>query len=218
MVEIKFCGMTRAEDARQAAAAGARYVGVVFAGGPRRQDVSSASGIFAGLPAEIERVGVFGREPPEAVAAVARSVGLAVVQLHGDPTAEEVEALRDSWGGAVWAALRVSGTELPERSRELFGVADAVVVDAKVDGALGGTGVALAWEPLAAPLAALRSTGLAKLVLAGGLGPENVARAVTTLHPDVVDVSSGIESRVGRKDPARMRAFRDAVRSVEGAR
>ena len=210
--------MTRAEDARAAVAAGARYVGVVFAGGPRRQDEAGAATIFAALPPGVDRVGVFGREPSEAIAARARALGLSVVQLHGDSSAEEVESLRRDWKRAIWVALRIAGRELPERSRELFATADAVVLDAKVEGALGGTGVALSWEALSAPVAAMRSGGRAGLVLAGGLRPENVARAVTALRPDVVDVSSGVEAQVGIKDPARMRAFRDAVRSVEGAR
>ena len=218
MVEIKFCGMTRAEDAREASAAGARYVGVVFAGGPRLQDSSRATEIFAALPPGVDRVGVFGREPWEVIASRARALGLTVVQLHGDPTAEDVASLRREWDRVIWAALRVAGTELPARSGELFAAADAVVLDAKVEGALGGTGVALNWDALAVPLAAVHSTGRARLVLAGGLRPENVARAVRALRPDVVDVSSGIESQVGIKDPARMRAFRDAVRSVEETR
>ncbi len=218
MVEIKFCGMTRAEDAREAAAAGARYVGVVFAGGPRRQDESRAATIFSALPPGVDRVGVFGREPSGVIAARARALGLGAIQLHGDATAEDVASLRRDWERAIWVVLRVAGTELPVRSGELFATADAVVLDAKVEGALGGTGVALSWEALSGPVAAVRSGGRAGLVLAGGLRPENVARAVTALRPDIVDVSSGIESQVGIKDPARMRAFRDAVRSVEGTR
>ncbi len=218
MVEIKFCGMTRPDDARAAAAAGARYVGVVFAGGPRSQNASRAAEILSGLPAGVDRVGVFGREPIELIAARARALNLTAIQLHGDPTVEVVDALRREWERAIWVALRVAGTELPQRAGELFATADAVVLDAKVDGGLGGTGVALSWEALAGPVAGVRSGGRARLVLAGGLRPENVARAVRALRPDVVDVSSGIESHVGIKDPARMHAFRDAVRSVEDTR
>jgi phosphoribosylanthranilate isomerase len=217
VTEIKFCGMTRATDAVQAARAGASYVGVVFAGGPRRQDDASAGAIFAGLPEAVRRVAVFGVEPAAAIARRASALGLFAVQLHGDPTAHDVRAVRRVWSGAIWAALRVSGTELPPVAGELFETADAVVLDAKVEGQLGGTGTALAWRELAAQVAALRGAG-ARLVLAGGLQPGNVAAAVRALAPDVVDVSSGIESTVGIKDPIRMRAFRDAVRSVEGVR
>jgi len=210
--------MTRPEDARAAAEAGASYVGVVFAGGPRRQDVAGAAAIYAALPSGVRRVGVFGADGVEAIAAQAAALALDAIQLHGDPTPADVAALRRRWHGEVWTALRVSGAELPDRSGELFAVADAVLLDAKVEGAMGGTGVALSWEGAAAGVAAVRSAGRARLVLAGGLRPGNVARAVEILRPDVVDVSSGIETRVGIKDPARMRAFRDAVRSVEGTR
>ncbi len=212
--------MTRPADARLAAEVGAAYVGVVFAGGLRRQDDAAAAAIFAALPAGVARAGVFGADPPDEIARRARALGLGVVQLHGDPAASDVAAVRASWKGVIWAALRMRGAELPDRTRELFAAADAVLLDAKVDGAMGGggTGTALPWRELAAALAGVRSGGGARLVLAGGLRPENVADAIRALAPDVVDVSSGIESTVGIKDPGRMRAFRDAVRGVEDTR
>ena len=210
--------MTRAEDAQAAAASGARYVGVVFAGGPRRRTQAEAAAIFGDLPPAVGRVGVFGAEPAGEIAARAGALGLAVVQLHGDPSAADVEALRGVWPGEIWAVLRVAGAELPASAGELFASADAVLLDARVDGARGGTGMALSWDALAGAVEAARTAGRARLVLAGGLRPENVARAVSLLRPQVVDVSSGVESRVGIKDAGRMRAFRDAVVSVEGAR
>ncbi len=212
--------MTRPEDAREAGAAGAAYVGVVLAGGPRRQELASAERIFAAVPAGVKRAAVFGADDAASIAARATGLGLDVVQLHGDPDARDVAALRAAWPGTIWAALRVSGAELPGGAAELFATADGVLLDARVDGAGGGTGVALDWEAIADAVEALRSGpgARARLVLAGGLRAENVGRAVRTLSPDVVDVSSGIESTVGIKDPARMRAFRDAVRSAEGVR
>lgn len=218
MVEIKFCGITRAEDARAAADAGADYAGVVFAGGPRRQAEVPAAAIFAALPASVHRVGVFGTDDLARTAALAKRLGLSVVQLHGDPTPAHVHALRRHWGGKIWASVRVSGAELPTAAAELFAVADAVLLEAKVAGALGGTGVALDWRLVADVVADVRRGNGARLVLAGGLTPDNVAEAVRVLRPDVVDVSSGIEARVGIKDPGRMRAFREAVRSEEDAR
>ena len=217
MTDIKFCGMTRSADARLAFELGAAYIGVMFAGGPRRQDDAGAAAIFAGVAASGGRVGVFGAEPPRVIAARAKALGLQAVQLHGDPRAADVQAMRAAWHGEVWAVLRVAGAELPAHAAELFRAADAVLLDAKVDGALGGTGVALAWDEIAGAVAELRGRG-ARLVLAGGLRPENVASAMRALHPDVVDVSSGVESTVGIKDPGRMRAFRDAVRSAGAAR
>ncbi|HVB30121.1 MAG TPA: phosphoribosylanthranilate isomerase [Gemmatimonadaceae bacterium] len=214
MAEIKFCGLTRAEDAAVAAGLGAAYVGVVFAGGPRRQDETSARAVFAGVPRGVARVGVFGPESPAAIAARAVALELTAVQLHADPSPAAIAALRALWPGEIWATVRVAGAELPPGVEELFAVADAVLLDAKVAGGLGGTGVALPWGDLARQLESVRPAGR-RLVLAGGLRPDNVAIAIRALDPDVVDVSSGVESSVGIKDPARMRAFRDAVRSVE---
>ncbi len=220
MAEIKFCGMTRAADAALAVEWGASYVGVVFAGGPRRQDDASATAVLSPVREPVGRVGVFGPDSPDSIADRARRLGLRAVQLQGDPQASHVDAIRALWPGAVWAALRVAGPELPGYAAELFAVADAVVLDARVDGALGGTGVALPWHEIADAVAALRTSraARARLVLAGGLRPGNVGDAVRALRPDVVDVSSGIESTVGIKDAERMRAFRDAVRSAEGVR
>ena len=215
MVEIKFCGLTRPEDARDAVAEGAAYVGVVFAGGPRQQDDRSAARIFAAVPAGTRKVGVFAAADPHEIAVRAAALGLYAIQWHGDPVGADVAALRAVWRGQIWAVLRVSGVELPAYSAELFATADAVLLDAKVDGALGGTGVALDWSALARSLTAVRSSGSARLVLAGGLRAENVAAAIRAVSPDIVDVSSGIESTVGIKDRARMRAFREAVRSAE---
>jgi phosphoribosylanthranilate isomerase len=132
-----------------------------------------------------------------------------VVQLHADPTAEAVDAVRRRYGGLVWAVLRTTGAELPERAASLFGAADAVLLDAQVAGALGGTGHTLPWVALRG--AVDRARGAGTLVLAGGLTPSNVAAAIAALAPDVVDVSSGVEQEPGVKDHSRMRAFAEAV-------
>jgi phosphoribosylanthranilate isomerase len=149
--------------------------------------------------------------PAAEIARIARLVALDVVQLHGDPSAEDVRAARDEGVARVWAVVRVAGRELPPSYWALAPVADGIVLDARVPGRLGGTGVALDWAALAAALGRGRAT---RLVLAGGLTPENVAEAVATLRPDVVDVSSGVEMSVGVKDHARMRSFVDAVRGA----
>ena len=137
-----------------------------------------------------------------------REARLDVVQLHADPTASEVSAVRGETSAQIWAVIRVTDA-LPPDVDDLFGVADAVLIDARVAGSLGGNGVAVEWEALQSELGARRRGR--RLVLAGGLAPGNVGRAVATLRPDVVDVSSGVESAPGIKDHARMRAFAAAV-------
>ena len=209
-VELKFCGMTRDVDANYAASLGAEYVGVIFADSPRRVDPQQAAGVLATARGKAKTVGVFGPSSIETVATIAGEVSLDVVQLHGDPSAGVIERLRPFFSGEVWAVIRIAGTTLPENATTLLNVADAVVLDTKVTGQLGGTGTSFDWDSIAKTLDRQRIR--ARIVLAGGLNPENVARAVSIVAPDIVDVSSGVESAPGIKDHARMRAFSDAVR------
>ena len=188
---------------------GADYLGVIFAGGPRLLTVHRAREVLA-ASAAARRVGVFGAQPPEEIGRTAREVALDVVQLHGDPDARAVDAVRREFEGLVWAVVRVDGADLPTGAERLLDIADAVVLDARIAGRLGGTGVKLDWDGLAPKL---REPGRAgRLVLAGGLTPENVADGIGVLAPDVVDVSSGVERAPGVKDHERMRAFAAEVR------
>ena len=152
-----------------------------------------------------QAVAVIGDAAPAAAARIARSAGADVIQLHADPTADDVREVRQHWDGPVWAALRVEGTTLPAHAAELFATADAVVMDARVAGSFGGTGVALPWAALAEAVAEARGGGT--LVLAGGLRAETVAEAAAALAPDVVDVSSGVESAPGVKRHADVLSF-----------
>lgn len=206
MSEVKLCGMTRAEDVAAAVTLGAAFVGVIFAGGPRLRTVAEAIDTLAPARGRARTVGVFGPGSAESIAAIAHEVQLDVVQLHGDPAPADVDALRLHFGGAVWAVHRVRGGTLGPDAAPLFSVADGVVLDAHVEGALGGTGRSLPWAALAAEVRRMPPR-VAQLVLAGGLRPGNVADAIALLAPDVVDVSSGVESAPGRKDHDQMRAF-----------
>jgi phosphoribosylanthranilate isomerase len=213
MVELKFCGLTRPEDAEQAAALGARYVGVVFAESLRQVTDTDAMRVLGQIPLTISRVGVFGDTKPEQIAERAQRLELDVIQLHGDPKPRVITRVRRTWRGQVWAVQRLSDATVPPAAADLFDAADGVLLDAKVSGQLGGTGVALPWDELADKIAPYRSHR-AKLIVAGGLTPENVGRAIAALKPDVVDVSSGVESDIGIKDHEKMRAFRDAVNAA----
>ena len=208
---VKFCGLTRPEDAAMASSLAAAYAGVIFAGGPRLLAPERARAVLASAGAA-RKVGVFGAQSPDEIGTIARDVGLDVVQLHGDPGPADVEAVRACFAGEVWAVLRCEGADVPETTRELFATADAVVLDARVPGQLGGTGVTVAWHQLGDVLAPWRIAGL---VLAGGLTPANVAEAVRALAPEVVDVSSGVELAPGVKDHERMRAFKRAATGMD---
>jgi phosphoribosylanthranilate isomerase len=207
-VEIKFCGLMRPEDARYAAYLGASYVGVIFAGGPRVLTPDRAAAVLGDVPSSVLRVGVFGDQSEVEIAKVVDAVGLGVVQLHGGSTLERISRVRSVTSAAIWPVVRVTDA-LPRTLSPLLDAADGLLLDAYVPGALGGTGVSFAWSSIAQDLQAIRAG--TRIILAGGLRPENVADAIAALAPDVVDVSSGVESAPGIKDHDRMRAFRDAV-------
>lgn len=210
--EIKFCGLTRADDAEYAVSLGARYVGVIFAGGPRMLSVEQAATVFARVPGTVQRVGVFADQSAAEIVMIAETLRLDVVQLHGASDSERIAAIRRDFRGAVWPVCRVSGAHLPSSIDASIADGDGVLLDAYVPGALGGTGTRLPWAELASELAGVRAPAKL-LVLAGGLRPENVGEAIASLSPDVVDVSSGVERAPGIKDHDRMRAFRDAVQA-----
>ena len=211
LAKVKFCGMTRPQDAALAGEIGASYVGVVFADGPRRVTPTQGRAILDAVGSTVKRVGVFGTNSPEEIEKASNEARLDVVQLHADPTTADIRAVRMKFSGEVWAAIRIAGSHIPPESESLFTTADAIVLDSRSERhvrserRLGGTGEALPWNDLAVDLA--RDRGSAAVVLAGGLKPGNVASAVRTLAPDVVDVSSGVESSPGVKDPWLMREF-----------
>lgn len=216
MTRFKICGLTRPEDAACAAESGAAYVGVVFAASPRRVEARRALEVLAPARGRSRTVGVFGPAAPADVARTAAEASVDVVQLHADPTANDVQAVRERFDGEVWAAYRIRDGVVTPALAALVATADAVVLEAHTPAGLGGTGVALDWARLAERLDDLRR-GRAAFVLAGGLRSSSVAEAVRLLAPDVVDVSSGIEQAPGIKDHAEIRAFAAAVRAAAPA-
>jgi phosphoribosylanthranilate isomerase len=213
-VRVKVCGVTRAEDALAAVDAGADAIGLVFAAGsPRRVDVDQARGVAERLPAFVSAVGVFVDEPLERIVEIVREVGLSTAQLHGHEPPEVVAQLAPL---PVIRAFRWTG---PATSREIHRYLDhcqrlgrlpaATLIDTHRQGQAGGTGETWPWGEAA---------GLelsTPIVLAGGLTPENVAAAIAAVRPFAVDVSSGVESRPGVKDPERVRRFLEQARQAE---
>jgi phosphoribosylanthranilate isomerase len=209
VVEVKFCGMTRGEDVAYAAGLGATYFGANFAGGPRHQTSDGAQRVLAASVPPPQRVGVVAEQTPIEIAGLVNALRLHAVQLHANPSVERIDNIRASTAAKIWAVLQIPGDELPANVSDIATAADAIVLDARVAGGLGGSGVTLPWTQLARSLAKVR--GQCRIVLAGGLKPENVATAIVAIEPDVVDVSSGVESAPGIKDHSRMRAFIEAV-------
>lgn len=214
MTAVKFCGMTRAEDVREAVKLGASYVGAIMTDSPRRVTPDTARAIFRAIDAApVKRVGVFGKEPIEMIIESARAASVDIVQLHDSSSGSDpdLQRLRSALDVKVWRVVRVGPEGLTAEQR-LGPRADGVLLDTLSKAALGGTGVRFRWDLVADDVLALRST--TKIILAGGLTPDNVREAIDLLAPDVVDVSSGVEIEPGIKDHSRMAAFMNAVRHV----
>jgi phosphoribosylanthranilate isomerase len=207
---IKICGVTSIEDALAAVELGADALGLNFApGSPRCLASEQARLIREEIPLTVEVVGVFVDATQDDIRAHAEYIGFDTVQLHGSETPEFLDQV--SQIVPAYKAVRVGGPEDVELADRYGG--DRILVDAKVAGAMGGTGQTFDWS-LIEGLNERR-----KLILAGGLKPENVASSVKIVFPYGIDTASGVESAPGKKDADRMRAFirgaRDAVGSYQ---
>jgi phosphoribosylanthranilate isomerase len=211
VADVKFCGMTRDEDVREAARLGASYVGAIMTESARRVAPERARELFAALDGSgVRRVGVFGDEPVAEVIHACRIAGVDVVQWHGAAALEsEFERLKRDLGVELWRVVRVGPSGL-RRHRSAFDGTDGILLDTFVKGALGGTGSSFDWQSVATDVR-VRRVGH-RLIVAGGLRPDTVRAAIDQLSPDVVDVSSGVESGPGVKDHQRMADFMAAVR------
>ena len=208
---VKICGITRPDDGRHAARAGADAIGLVFyPPSPRYVSPRQAADIVAALPPFVTTVGLFVDAPPEQIAALLEQVPLDMLQFHGDESPEYCAAFQRPW----IKALRMRDGVDPRAEAERYGAAGArgLLVDSYVPGVPGGTGERFDWDRLPAdpPL---------PLVLAGGLDPANVAEAVRRVRPWAVDVSGGVEvlgvdgrRQGGIKDPGAVSAFIRAAR------
>lgn len=203
---VKICGITTWDDARLSIDLGASALGFNFhPPSPRAIAPAEAWSIVRRLPPFVEAVGVFVDWPPAVVAALARALRLRTVQLHGKESPREVQELAREFH--VIKALRVPrGFRLAKLSR--YRQARGFLLDGFARGLLGGTGRTLDWK------LARAARRYGRIFLAGGLTPENVAEAIRVAQPYAVDVASGVESRPGRKDPAKLRALFRAVETT----
>jgi len=204
MTRIKICGNTRLEDVELAAELGADLLGFIFTRSKRQVGVDDARRLMATLPTTIERVGVFVDEPPAEIARVVEACSLTAIQVYRPLTAED-----RAIGVLVLPAVRVRvGDDLGDLR---FKEGDHPLLDTWAPDAVGGTGRQWNW-PDAAPLARRY-----EIAVSGGLRSDNVREAVTQVKPWAVDVCSGVEHEPGFKDPAKLRAFVEAVREADRA-
>ncbi len=197
IVRVKICGITRAEDALVAVDAGADALGfMLYKSSPRCVTQAEAAAIIRRLPPFIARVGVFVNPAESEVRAAVAGCGIDTLQFHGE---ESPEFCRQ-FGLRVIKAFRVSDAESLKPASNFSG--EAWLLDSFVAGQHGGTGAVFNWD-LAAH--AVKQGG--RVILAGGLTPENAADAVRRVRPYALDVSSGVESEPGKKDATKVRAF-----------
>lgn len=212
---IKICANTSLADALLASEAGADAVGFVFAPSPRRVNPMQVAEIVPGLPAKVEKIGVFVDTATEELASTVRVCGLTGVQLHDAYSADVPAILRRELGSRLRILRVVHFSPGIAHQAAAFAAdpdVDGVLVDSRTPTAVGGTGVPFDW---AAAAQTVFANGNARLIAAGGLHPGNVAEAIATLHPWGVDVASGVESAPGHKDPAKVRAFVAAARATQ---
>ena len=207
MTKLKFCGITRLDDAELAVAAGAWAIGLIFwPRSPRRAQLDAAAEIAAAVKRRAEVAGVFVNATLDHVAQTADAVGLTMLQFHGDEgPAYCAEAARRTGAKVIKAGRVRSGADV--QALTTFHT-DYHLLDSYTAGVPGGTGETFSWE------IARAHRGRIPVILSGGLTPDNVGDAIAAVHPYAVDVASGVELSPGRKDPEKLQAFAAAVRST----
>jgi phosphoribosylanthranilate isomerase len=216
---VKICGNTSLEDAEHAIRAGADAVGFVFAAeSKRRVTVEQVANITAHLPPTAEKVGVFVEQSVAEIADIVLAAGLTGVQMHApnlERAAHDAALLREKLGDRrqrlrVVRVLHFSAAALDDFAENVAQLGrnhtiDAVLIDSRTADAVGGTGIAYDWRAVQKSLR--RIAPHPRLIVAGGLTPENVRQAIQTLAPWGVDVASGVEVAAGKKDPLKVERF-----------
>jgi phosphoribosylanthranilate isomerase len=221
---IKICGNTNLEDARLASEGGADAAGFVFAPSKRKVTEGQVAAITPALPFSFKKIGVFGSHSFDEIAFTVRAAGLNGVQLHGDSDLHLVERMRKEFGGELFLiqTLHCLMDGDSDKAEQKFrddlravirhNCVDAVLIDARTATASGGTGTSFDWVRARAILD--DEAGSLRIIVAGGLRPENVRDAISVLKPWGVDVVSGVEAVAGKKDPERLLAFLRTVREA----
>lgn len=202
---IKICGITSVEDALAAARLGADAIGLVFyPPSPRYVEVEQAAEIAAALPPFVTTVALFVNADEQTIADVVSRVRIDLIQFHGNECKDYCGLHQRPYIKAV----RMSDDVDLDKQLNDFSQARGLLLDTYKAGVPGGTGEQFNWDRVPAHVAD-------KIILAGGLTPENVKDAVAQVHPYAVDVSGGVESAPGKKDTEKMARFIEAVRSQE---
>jgi len=207
MVKVKICGITNLDDAMAAVNSGADALGFVFfKKSPRYISPSNAKKIIKKLPPFISSVGVFVNEKKETIEKIISQAGINIIQLHGDEPPSACNLSRP-----VIKAIRVKSIESLDIVSKYKDKVSAFLLDAYTPEVFGGTGQIFNWD------IAVEARELGSVILAGGLTPENIEKAVRYVHPYAVDVSSGVEAEKGKKDHKKIRLFIEKAKGVNRA-
>ncbi len=204
MVRVKICGITNREDALRAVEYGADALGFVFyKGSPRYIEPEKASDIIRALPPFVSAVGVFVNEDPLEILRISALTGIDTVQLHGDEKPHSI-----IYPLKVIKAIRVRELNDLEPLKEFSGC-NAFLLDTYSPESYGGTGQIFNWD------IAVEAKRFGRIILAGGLNPDNIERAIRWVHPYGVDVSGGVEKEKGIKDHKKLKAFIKIAKSIK---
>ena len=222
MTWVKICATTSLHDAQMSVAVGANALGFIFAPSSRRIEVEQAGEIIAALPIEIEKIGVFVNESPGRVEDIAERAGLTGAQLHGEEPPEQMAEFRGALGQRrriikmlqARELLATDGGRVLQAYLDARENIDAILLDSGSPAQRGGTGMPFPWEEAARLAAAVQAD--VPLIIAGGLTAGNVSQAIRLFNPWGVDVVSGVEEAIGKKDEGKLRSFVAAVRRANG--
>ena len=202
---VKICGLTRAEDARDAVRSGVDAVGLVFyPGSPRHVTIEVAKRVVGEVPAFVTVVALFVDETAERIREILKAVRVDLLQFHGDEPPEYCGQFGKPW---IKAVRMRPGLDLDEVAQR-YAMSEGILLDAWDPDAQGGTGLTFDWGKIPPEMAE-------RIILAGGLSPSNVAQALAEVGPYAVDVSSGVEVAKGIKDANKMAAFLNEVQEFD---
>ena len=197
---VKICGITNLQDALLAVESGANAIGFIFAESKRKISPKTAAEISKQLPGHIEKVGVFLNAEPEEILRTAENAKLSCLQLHGDETQAQCDALGKAYKVIKTIKVTPDGKILTPRINGIW----KFLLDTHLPQASGGTGRTFEWS-------CLQQFDSNEIIVAGGLNPGNIDILLNQIHPFGIDVSSGLEAFPGRKDPEKLRTFFERI-------
>lgn len=207
MVRVKVCGITSLEDALVVSQLGFHALGFIMAKSPRQIETYELKKIILNLPPFLVKVGVFVNEDGREISRIARDCSLHHIQLHGMQSPRMCRLLREEGFDVIKAISLKDEASLDPISSYLEEGVSAILFDTYHPQLLGGTGEVSSWD------LARRGKDLAqgRIILAGGLGPENIRSALTEVSPMALDINSKVEMRPGKKDPTKLREVMELI-------